>query len=107
MTMPIRLMCLYVVFFSLITCVASATGTERDDELRQEMWENADKNFKVTEVPKKWAEKSAVVIAQMNRFEYRKANTPNQLRFNEYSHYRIKLIDKNAVNKYSVMNYVT
>jgi len=82
-------------------------GNDRDAELRNEMWNTSDKNFKVTVVPKKWADKSAVIIAQLNRFEYRKPVLRNLLRYNEYRHYRIKVLDKNAVNKYSEITFLS
>jgi hypothetical protein len=94
-----------LVLFSLVTTFAF--GTERDQELRSEMWSSSDKNFQLVEVPKKWSEKSAVIIAQLNRFEYRKPALSSLLRYNEYSHYRIKLNDKNAVQKYSEMTYLS
>jgi hypothetical protein len=71
------------------------------------MWSTANKSFQVSDVPKKWATKSAVIIAQLNRYEYRKPAVLNLLRYNEYHHYRIKMLDKNAINKYSEMSYYT
>jgi hypothetical protein len=95
----------FLLLSFFITTVAF--GTERDQELRAEMWSSPDKTFQLMEVPKKWAEKSAIIIAQLNRFEYRKPVLSSLLRYNEYSHYRIKLIDKNAVQKYSEMTYLS
>lgn len=80
-------------------------GNDRDQEIRDEMWNNSDKTFRSTAVPAKWADKSAVIIAQLNRFEYRKPVMRNLLRYNEYSHFRIKLNDKNAVTKYTEVNF--
>lgn len=71
------------------------------------MWVTPDKSFKVTEIPSKWSNKSAVIIAQLNRFEYRKPVMRNLLRYNEYSHYRIKLNDKNAVAKYTEITFLS
>jgi len=82
-------------------------GIDRSEEFRAEMWNPANKSFQVIETPKKWAGKSAVIIAQLNRYEYRKPAVLNLLRYNEYNHYRIKLLDKNAINKYSEMSYYT
>ena len=82
-------------------------GNEREAEIRNEMWNSTDKNFKTMDVPKKWGDKSAVIIAQLNRFEYRKPVMRNLLRYNEYRHYRIKVLDKNAVNKYSEISFLS
>lgn len=91
------------LIFSFI--ILKSFGIDRAEELRAEMWSTSNKSFQITETPKKWAGKSAVILAQLNRYEYRKAAVINLLRYNEHSHYRIKLLDKNAINKYAEMSY--
>jgi hypothetical protein len=78
---------------------------KRADDIRSEMWKSGDKAFSVRDIPKKWAEKSAVIIAQSNRFEYRKVGIGKILGMNQHAHYRIKLNDQNSVTKYSEMSY--
>lgn len=99
------------IFFYLLLVSVSftlyAAPPDRNDELRNEMWVSPDKSFKVSEIPKKWNEKSAVIIAQLNRFEYRKPVMRNLLRFNEYRHFRIKLLDKNAITEYSEITFLS
>lgn len=91
----------------LSTLSLQMTATDRAEEIRAEMWSAANKSFQISETPKKWIGKSAIIIAQLNRYEYRKPVVLNLLRYNEYNHYRIKLLDKNAINKYSEMSYYT
>jgi hypothetical protein len=86
--------------------VSALSAADRATELKDEMWNSSDKDFKVIAIPQKWEGKSAVVIAQLHRFEYKKAVMANLLRINEYSHFRIKLIDKNAINKYAELSYL-
>jgi hypothetical protein len=95
------------LLFSLIVLnsLSPLFAAERADEIRTEMWSTSNKNFQIVETPKKWANQSAIIIAQLNRFEYRKAVIVSTLKYNEYNHYRIKLLDKNAVDKYSEMSY--
>jgi hypothetical protein len=89
-----------------IFCVsATSYAIDRAIEIKAEMWSSGDKAFAINSVPQKWAEKSAVIIAQTHRFEYRKAVVGSMLRKNQYHHYRIKLLDKNAVDKYAEMNF--
>jgi hypothetical protein len=91
-----------------IVCQVSslfANPADRAEELREEMWNSGDKSFSVKDIPQNWASKSAVIIAQMNRFEYRKVLMAKLLRENNYGHYRIRLNDKNAVEKYSEMSF--
>ena len=82
-----------------------AMAIERDDEIRTAMWNNADEDFKAVNIPAKWKDASAVIIAQENSFEYKKPIILNELHFNQYHHYRLKLNDKNAVNKYSELTF--
>lgn len=93
---------LVVLFFS----AAPVSGNDRAAALKEEMWNSSDKDFGVVAVPAKWKNESAVIISQLHRFEYRKALIASLLRINQYSHYRIKLIDKNAINKYAEISYV-
>jgi hypothetical protein len=97
-----RLFFAAIAFLFLISNIQAA---DRSEEIRAEMWNTTDKNFRVVDIPSKWATESAVIIAQLNRFEYRKALMARLLRYNEYNHFRIKLIDKNAINRYSEMSY--
>jgi hypothetical protein len=95
----------FIFIFISMMVTSFAFATDRAEELRTEMWNATDKNFKATSIPSKWDNKSAVILAQLNRFEYRKGFLSSSLYQNEYRHYRIKLIDKNAVNKYTEMSY--
>lgn len=97
---------LSLLFLVLIFSPGILYSGDRADEIRDEMWNSSDKDFKMTAVPEKWKTRSAVIIAQLHRFEYKKAVMANLLHINEYSHYRVKLIDNNAINKYSEMSYM-
>ena len=101
---PIKRLSVTLMLFAFYL---QAVAVDRPEEIRAEMWSSANKNFQITDVPKKWISKSAVIIAQLNRYEYRKPILSNLLRYNEFNHYRIKLLDKNAINKYSEMSYYT
>jgi hypothetical protein len=90
-----------------ITFSVYAVPVDREDEIRNEMWVTSDKSFRILDIPGKWSDKSAVIIAQLNRYEYRKPVMRNLLRYNDYSHYRIKLIDKNAVAEYSEISFLS
>jgi hypothetical protein len=66
--------------------------------------------FKVTAVPEKWKTESAVIIAQKQEYLFSRAATrtaPYNVRINEYIHKRIRLQDKNALEKFSTFFYVT
>lgn len=95
-------LCIALVFIS-----ANTLAIDRAVEIKDEMWNSSDKDFKAMNVPEKWKDKSAVFIALLHRFEYKKAVMANLLKVNQYSHYRVKLIDKNAINQYAEMTYNT
>ena len=94
-------------FISLfLTLLASlAFAADRSAEIREEMWNSSDKTFALTDVPPQWAGKSAVYLAKLNRFEFRKAVMASYVRRNQYNHYRIKLLDQNAITRYAEMTY--
>ncbi|HEY3429740.1 MAG TPA: DUF3857 domain-containing protein [Cyclobacteriaceae bacterium] len=94
-----------VLLFISFQISAVTVAADRADELREEMWNSGDKIFSIKDIPQNWASKSAVIIAQMNRFEYRKAIMNNLIRLNKYHHYRILLNDKNSVEKYSERSF--
>jgi len=67
--------------------------------------------FNVTAIPDKWKNESAVIIAQKTEYLFTRLssgrNYSTVVRINEYIHKRIKLQDKNALEKFSTFNYVT
>jgi hypothetical protein len=72
---------------------------------------NLENEFKLTAVPDKWKNESAVIIAQKTEYLFTRLssgrNYSTVVRINEYIHKRIKLQDKNALEKFSTFNYVT
>ncbi|HEX7846113.1 MAG TPA: DUF3857 domain-containing protein, partial [Chitinophagaceae bacterium] len=65
----------------------------------------------VTAVPEQWKNESAVIIGQRTEYLFTRPgsskNTATIVRINEYVHKRIKLQDKNALEKFSTFYYVT
>src|SRR6476661_10165705 len=66
--------------------------------------------FKLTAVPDKWKNESAVIIGQKTEYLFTRVSLNRNsavVRINEYIHKRIKLQDKNALEKFSTFYYVT
>jgi hypothetical protein len=63
--------------------------------------------FKVTRVPENWAQESAVILAQKIDYAYVRKAMANAMTIREYVRKRIKLQDKNALEKFSEFYYVT
>lgn len=72
---------------------------------------NVENEFTVTTVPDKWKNESAVIIGQKTEYLFTRLssgrNYSSIVRIHEYIHKRIKLQDKNALEKFSTFNYVT
>jgi len=80
---------------------------ELDFILKEAFWTNCPKEFKVKEVPEKWKNESAVIIA--NSFEYNIYKEYKGLKIlvilKQSFHFRIKLLDKASVEEYSKLNF--
>jgi hypothetical protein len=67
--------------------------------------------FNVTAIPEKWKNESAVIIGMKEEYLFKrqqlKGRTTAGVNIKEYIHKRIKLQDKNAVEKFSTFYYVT
>src|SRR5262245_7068853 len=89
----------FLLFTSRIFSQAPQLGVNIEDE------------FKTTSVPAKWKNESAVIIGQKTEYLFTRVtsgrNYTTVVRINEYIHKRIKLQDKNALEKFSTFNYVT
>ena len=67
--------------------------------------------FNVTAVPQNWKNESAVIIGQRSEYLFTRVgsgrNATTLVKISEYIHKRIKLQDKNALEKFSTFFYVT
>jgi hypothetical protein len=73
--------------------------------------ETVEPEFAVTTVPEKWNKESAVVIGQKSEYSFTRLATGKKyttvVRIREYVHKRVKLQDKNALEKFSTYYYTT
>lgn len=63
--------------------------------------------FKVKDVPAQWAQESAVILAQKIDYAYVRKAMASAMTIKEYVRKRIKLQDKNALEKFSEFYYIT
>jgi hypothetical protein len=104
--------CLTIFLFVLVQVTQLHAQSEIEKKIKQDLWVNCPKAFKNTQVPEKWKNESAVMlafqreyvgdfttkvtgIANVNRFYIEKINF----------HYRIKLQDKAAVTEFSDISF--
>jgi len=69
-----------------------------------------EKEFESTTVPDKWKNESAVIIGQKTEYLFSRVVSGKNVyvvRIQEYMHKRIKLQDKNSLEKFSTFYYVT
>jgi hypothetical protein len=73
--------------------------------------ETIEPEFAVTTVPEKWSKESAVIIGQKTEYSFTRIASGKKytyvVKIKEYIHKRIKLQDKNALEKFSTFYYVT
>jgi hypothetical protein len=95
----------YIFFFFVLSGYAWSNGINDDkkraEEIKQLMWGGGDKDFLVTQIPDKWKGQSAVIIAKSTTLFYRKAILASDLNYDRLYHYRIKLLDKKALEEYA------
>src|SRR3954447_1288346 len=92
------LLCLFVISTSNFFAQAPQLGASIEDE------------FKVTAVPDKWKNESAVIIGQKTEYLFSRLSLNKNsavVRIHEYIHKRIRLQDKNSLEKFSTFYYVT
>jgi uncharacterized protein DUF3857 len=70
-----------------------------------------DDEFRVKDIPDKWKNESAIIIAQKTEYVFSRLisgrNYTTVVRIKEFIHKRIKLQDKNALEKFSTFYYTT
>ncbi len=76
---------------------------KKTKELQNRFWKNNRKEAKVTEIPEKWKNESAVVLFKDEYFEY--TNNGKKMYNPSYIHKRIKLQDKAAVEEFSEVSF--
>jgi hypothetical protein len=73
--------------------------------------ETIEPEFAATAVPEKWNKESAVVIGQKSQYVFTRLASGKRyttvVRIKEYVHKRVKLQDKNALEKFSTFYFVT
>ncbi|HAS45191.1 MAG TPA: hypothetical protein DCS93_32205 [Microscillaceae bacterium] len=81
------------------------TFGQKHEQIQEKMWGISNPAFAITEVPEKWKKESAVIMARHIEYEFKfRANT-----FHDYTYLRqrIKLQDKNAVQKFSELSFLS
>src|SRR6266700_2360701 len=63
--------------------------------------------FKISKVPDAWSQESAVILAQKIDYAYVRKAMASAMTIKEYVRKRIRLQDKNALEKFSEFYYVT
>ncbi len=95
-----------LLIFSLLVNIAVSLKAQTPS-----IGETIENEFKVTTVPDKWKDESAVIIGMKEEYLFKRQATRGKnatgVSIKEYVHKRIKLQDKNAVEKFSTFYYVS
>jgi len=82
-------------------CKGINSDKKRADELKALMWGSNDKDFQVTQVPDKWKDEQAVILAKSNVLYYRKDPIIANLNHDRFTHVRVKLLSSKAIEEYA------
>jgi len=92
-------------FFLFLACVSASFAQP------PAVAETVEPEFAVTTVPDKWSKESAVIIGQRSEYLFTRLASGKRyttiVRIKEFVHKRIRLQDKNALEKFSTFYYVT
>ncbi|GJM35804.1 MAG: hypothetical protein DHS20C18_48050 [Saprospiraceae bacterium] len=72
-------------------------------EIKESFWNAADPYQKMTDIPQKWANESAVILYQ--EYNYLYEGTTKSVDYSESTRKRIKLLDKSSVEYYSEFSF--
>ncbi len=89
----------------LIMLVADLHGQTREEEIRAQIWDTSNEMFNVVDVPEKWKDEPAVIIAQSNELAYKKFPLSRNLWEQNYIHRRIKIQSQQALEDYAQFSY--
>lgn len=78
---------------------------KRAEEVKTQMWSASDKDFTVTQIPDKWKNEEAVVLAKTNTLYYRKTALVSNLHYDSYFHQRVKLLSTKAIEDYAQFKF--
>lgn len=93
----------FIVAAFLIVQNVGAQNIQTYEKLKSTMW--GDPEFKTVDVPEKWKNESAVILAKSYVYEVEKEVLLNYIHEDIYLHKRIKLLDKSAVNEFSEFSF--
>ncbi len=97
---------LLVVILFISCCHAyGQKDSLREIELRKLFWENPTEKWKTTEIPGKWENESAVILAKQTNYWVKKLAIVSVLQERYHTHKRIKILDDNAVASYSQFSF--
>jgi hypothetical protein len=80
--------------------------SEVEKKIKEEIWKNGPAAFKTTEVPEKWKNESAVILALQREYIGDFAVKMNRMYVEKFNiHFRIKLLDKASVEDFSELSF--
>ncbi|MEQ9230467.1 MAG: hypothetical protein RIF46_07265, partial [Cyclobacteriaceae bacterium] len=93
---------IFLLFFSLASIAQDA---ERAKEIRDLLWSPDDTIFQTIDIPTKWEDEQAVILAVSNDLAYKKFPLSRNLWEQNYRHVRVKILGQQALEEYSQFSY--
>lgn len=93
----------YCTLLFLSITLLSLAQSKEELALKDQFWNSNDPKLKIVEVPEKWKDESAVFLYREESYQY--TNNGKQMFSPSYTHQRVKLLDRAAVEYFSDFSY--
>ncbi len=91
--------------FLLLSITIYGQDIDASKEIRKSMWELPEVNFTITEIPEKWEDEDAVIIATLSERSYRKPPLSAFLLEENSIHRRIKILSNASLSDYGQFSF--
>jgi len=93
----------FFALFSLTVTAQSKKELEKQEEIKNLVWNEDDPYKKVMDIPENWKNESAVFLVKNIKYIYNRPG--NSIEYTKIERDRIKLLDQAAVTEYSELKY--
>ncbi len=90
-----------LLLFIVICISTSVFGQATKESIKMRMWESGDPDFEITEIPEKWKDEPAVILATSTEYEFKKQGMSSKINKDRYYRTRINILDKSALENFS------
>ena len=93
----------FFALFSIIITAQSKKDLEKQEGIKNLVWNDEDPYKNVMDIPENWKNESAVFLVKNIKYIYNRPG--NSIEYSKIERDRIKLLDQAAVTEYSELKY--